>query len=231
MRDFAVLIPAYRPKRNLPKYVNALLKRGIAHVLVVDDGNGSEYEALFQQLVEFERCTVLTHPQNRGKGAGLKTGFHYFLTHFSDLSGVVTADADGQHLVKDVLKVGERLVKRPGAIVLGTRDFDRKIVPTRSFIGNTLTRRLVQLLFGLSVQDTQTGLRGLPTNELPWLIELPGEHFDYEMTMLIQCIKQKKRLVRVDIEAVYENEHISYFNTYGDTAKIAKHVCHEVFSK
>ena len=106
MRDFAVLIPAYRPKWGLPQYVNELLKYEIAHVLVIDDGNEPEYDALFQQLAEFERCTVITHPENRGKGAGLKTGFRYFLDHFSDLAGVVSADADGQHLIKDVINVG-----------------------------------------------------------------------------------------------------------------------------
>lgn len=229
MRDFAVLIPAYRPKWGLPQYVNELLKNEIAHVLVIDDGNEPEYDALFQQLAEFERCTVITHPENRGKGAGLKTGFRYFLDHFSDLAGIVTADADGQHLIKDVINVGECLVKRTDGFVLGTRDFDRKSVPTRSFIGNNFTSRAIRLLFGMYIQDTQTGLRGIVTKELPWLIQLPGDHFDYEMTMLIQLIKQKKRIIRFDIEAVYEDEHVSYYNTYEDTVRIAKHILREVF--
>ena len=229
MRDFAVLIPAYRPKRSLPRYVNDLLKNEVAQVIVINDGNEPEYDPLFQQLAEFERCIVLKHPQNQGKGAGLKTGFRYFSEHFPEISGVVTADADGQHLIKNVINVGECLVKRKCDFVLGIRDFDRKKVPIRSYIGNTLTSRIGRLLFGVYVQDTQTGLRGIATKELPWLIELPGNHFDYEMTMLIQLIKQKKRTIRVDIEAVYEEEHVSYFDTYGDTLKIAKHVCREVF--
>ena len=63
-------------------------------MLVIDDGNDAEYLALFQELAEMKGCTVLTHTENRGKGAGLKTGFRYFLTHLSELSGIVTADAD-----------------------------------------------------------------------------------------------------------------------------------------
>ncbi len=228
MRDFAVLIPAFRPKWNLPHYVNELLAKGVAQVIVIDDGNDEEYHDLFQQLSEFERCTVLVHDQNRGKGAGLKTGFRYFRQHFSDLAGVVTADADGQHLIKDVLNVGDCLAERRAGFVLGTRNFERKEMPTRSFIGNSFTSRVVQLLFGMYIQDTQTGLRGIATEELAWLLELAGDHFDYEMNMLIQMIKQKKRMVRVDIEAVYEEVHISYYNTYQDTMRIAKHVLREV---
>ncbi len=229
MREFAVLIPAYQPKWNLPQYVNALLKKGVAQVLIIDDGNDSEYAALFQQLDEFERCTVLTHDRNRGKGAGLKTGFRYFKKHFSDLAGIVTADADGQHLVKDVVNVGDCLSRSQAAFILGTRNFERKEMPTRSFIGNSFTSRVIQVLFGMYIQDTQTGLRGIATAELDWLIELPGDHFDYEMNMLIQLIKQKKRMVRVDIHTVYEEVHFSTFNTYHDTVRIAKHVLRETF--
>ena len=85
------------------------------------------------------------------QGAGLKKGFRYFLKHFSKLSGIVTADADGQHLIQDILNVGECLVNRKGVFVLGTRNFDRKKVPTRSFIGNTFTSHVVRLLFGMYI--------------------------------------------------------------------------------
>lgn len=229
MKNFAVLIPAYRPKWELPQYVNQLLKHGVAEVIVVDDGNDMEYDDLFQQLAEFERCTVLTHEVNRGKGAGLKTGFRYFRDHFPHLTGVVTADADNQHLIEDVIRVGECLSTGRAGFVLGTRNFKRKEMPTRSFIGNSITSRVIQLLFGMYIQDTQTGLRGIATEELDWVIELPGDHFDYEMTMLIQLIKQKKRMVRVDIAAVYEEVHISYYDTYQDTVRIARHVLREAF--
>lgn len=229
MRDFVVLIPAYRPKMSLPQYVNNLLKKEVTQVVVVDDGNDKEYDQLFWQLSEFDQCTVLVHEENRGKGAGLKTGFRYIKNHYSKLAGVVTADADGQHLVKDVLSVGDRLATREDGFVLGTRNFKRKEMPTRSFIGNTITSRVVQALFGMYIADTQTGLRGISTTELDWVIHLEGNHFDYEMNMLIQMIKKEKQIVRVDIEAVYEEVHISYFDTYTDTKRIAGHIIREVF--
>lgn len=229
MRDYAVIIPAYRPKEDLPQYVNHLIQEQVAQVIVIDDGNDADFDGLFQQLKQFERCTVLHHQENSGKGAALKTGFQYFLDHFSHLAGLVTADADGQHLVKYVLNVGDRVEKNKHGFVLGTRDFHRKDMPTRSFIGNKTTSRFFQILFGIYIKDTQTGLRGIATSEVNWVIRLKGNKFEYEMNMLINMLKKRKRIVRVDIEAVYEEVHISYYNTYEDSFRIAKQMIGEYF--
>lgn len=227
MKKFAVVIPAYRPKENLPHYVSQLIQEQVAHVVVVNDGNDKTFKDLFDQLTQFERCTVLHHEENRGKGAALKTGFRFVLDHLSDLTGVITADADGQHLVKDVVSVGQQLIKNKDGFVLGTRDFDRKEMPARSFIGNTLTSRVFQGLFGLYIKDTQTGLRGIAMSELDWVVQLKGNQFEYEMNMLINMLRKKKRVVRVDIEAVYEEVHVSQYDTYSDSIRIAGRMLRE----
>jgi len=230
MRKFAVVIPAYHPKDILPQYVDRLIQHGVEQVIVVDDGNEASYDELFHQLTQFERCTVLEHEYNSGKGAALKTGFNHFLTHDLDLTGVVTADADGQHLIEDVLKVGDRIEQNREGFVLGTREFQRKDMPTRSFIGNTVTSRVFQGLFGMYIKDTQTGLRGIATAELNWVVQLKGNHFDFEMMMLINMIKKDKRIVRVDVEAIYHDVHISHFATYKDSVRVARQMFREYIS-
>jgi len=230
MREFAVVIPAYRPKDILPQYVDRLIQHGVKQVIVVDDGNEASYNELFHQLAQYERCTVLEHQYNSGKGAALKTGFNHFLNHHLELPGVVTADADGQHLIEDVLKVGDRIAQNKEGFVLGTREFHRKEMPTRSFIGNTVTSRVFQGLFGMYIKDTQTGLRGIATGELYWIIQLKGDHFDFEMNMLINMIKKNKRIVRVDVAAIYDDVHISYFDTYTDSVRVARQMVREYMS-
>ena len=231
MKNYAVIIPAYRPKEKLLQYVEALLQHNVAQIIVVSDGNNERYRELFHQLSSIEFCTVLYHKFNHGKGRSLKTAFKYFLKHYSALSGVVTADADGQHLVEDVLKVGEHLERNKEGFVLGIRDFERRNIPLRSLIGNVITSRVFQGLSGTYIKDTQTGLRGIATSELKWVMQLKGNHFDYEMNMLINMIKKKKRIVHVDIAAVYEEKHISYFNTYKDSVRIVEQIIREYFSK
>lgn len=230
MRNYAVVIPAYRPMEELNEYVHELIRNGVAQVIVVNDGNGSQYNLLFQQLDQIERITVLHHEVNQGKGTALRTAFSHVLNDYPHLDGVVTADADGQHLIRDVLAVGDRLSTMKEGFVLGSRVFDRKNMPVRSLIGNTFTSRVFQVLFGPYIHDTQTGLRGITTAELDWVNQLKGDHFDYEMNMLINMIKKDRRIVRVDIEAVYADEHTSQYETYKDSVRIAGQMLKEFMS-
>lgn len=221
MKEYAIVIPAYQPIENLDSYILTFIQADVAHVIVIDDGNDAFYEDLFTRISKLDRCTVLRHTKNFGKGAGLKTAIRYFMKHFPDLKGIVTADADGQHLPEDVLNIGHHLEKLEDGIVLGSRVYDSKNMPTRSLIGNTISSRLFQLLFGVYIRDTQTGLRGITTSELDWVLQLHGDHFEFEMNMLINMVKKECRMLQVDIKAVYQDVHISHFNTYKDSVRIA----------
>ena len=63
-----IVIPAYEPGGEFVPYAQEVLAAGLGPVLVVDDGSGPAYAPVFAALAEMG-CTVLTHEQNRGKGA------------------------------------------------------------------------------------------------------------------------------------------------------------------
>jgi glycosyltransferase involved in cell wall biosynthesis len=129
--------------------------------VLVDDGSGPEFRETFEQASQFPGVQLLRHAVNLGKGAALKTGINHALCTFPGLTGIVTADADGQHHPETFAAVAETQREHPDALVMGARTFDAD-VPLRSRFGNILTRRLMQTLIGTKLQDTQTGLRGIP---------------------------------------------------------------------
>lgn len=229
MRRFGVVIPAFRPMIELPDYVRLLSLQGVPEIIVVNDGSEESFDDIFAEISEIENCTVLINEKNSGKGASLKRAFTYYLEHFSHLKGVVTADADGQHAVDDVLAVGDKLETLEDGFILGSRVFKRKDMPLRSWIGNRFTSFIFKVLFGRYIRDTQTGLRGITSNEIEWVSELHGDHFEYEMNMLIHLIRKKKRIVRVDIKTIYAEEHTSHFETYKDAKLIAKLIVRNLF--
>ena len=61
-------------------------------------GSDSSYDKVFSELSRDPEVHVIRHAVNLGKGRALKTGLDYFKRCFPDYVGVVTADADGQHL-------------------------------------------------------------------------------------------------------------------------------------
>lgn len=166
---------------------------------------------------------VLTHDVNRGKGRALKTAFRYVLDNHPELDGVVTADADGQHTVQDVTKLCDLLSSGGHRLILGIRDTRSAQVPRRSYLGNTVTSWLFEFIYGAPLPDTQTGLRGIPMVELPWVADLAGERYDYEFNMLITARRQNIDFTLTPISTLYfDNNNASHYRTFKDSFRIAK---------
>src|SRR5688572_199491 len=183
--DVAVVIPAYKPGVELVELVRELGHTPIASIIVIDDGSGSAYQALFDEIRSCSRVTLLRHGVNLGKGSALKTGLNHVLCDLSHYLGAVTADADGQHHVDDIVGVARQFETTPRSLVLGARQFEQRNVPWRSQFGNRLTRQLVRLLIGQHLTDTQTGLRAIPMEFIPVLLRIQSSGYEFELDMLI----------------------------------------------
>jgi len=215
----AVLIPAYQPDRRLLLLVRSLLELSFPAIIVVDDGSGSGHAWVFEELAKDSRTCVLRHPANLGKGRALKTGLSYFLTHFPAFSGVVTCDADGQHAPEDVAAAAGTLESSPSKLVIGSRRFSGS-VPLRSRLGNSLTRYVFALSTGRLLSDTQSGLRAMPRQMIPRLLELAGDRYEYEMNVLAEAAGTHG-LVEVPIQTIYlDGNRSSHFSPVWDSMKI-----------
>lgn len=219
--DIPVIIPSYEPDDKLITLLEALKQAGISHVVVVDDGSGAQYETLFERAEEMDNCTVLHHAVNLGKGRALKTAFNHCLWVYGEAPGCVSADSDGQHTPADILACMRKLWENPQALILGCRDFDAPSVPARSSFGNKCTRKVFRYLLGLSVSDTQTGLRAIPALFMKELMQVKGERFEYETNMLIETKNLNIPILEVPVETVYiEENKTSHFNPIKDSVRI-----------
>lgn len=217
-RTVAALIPAYKPEKKMLPLLRALREEGM-DVIVVDDGGGEKYLPLFEKAAEMG-CMVVRHAVNLGKGRALKTGLNAAMLRYENLAGVVTADADGQHAVKDILRVRDALLENPGKLIIGARAFKGE-VPLRSRFGNGVTRAVYRFVAGQKCSDTQTGLRGIPAESIPAILRLPGERYEFEMEMLLRLKQLNLTLFEVPIETIYENNNEgSHFDTLRDSARI-----------
>lgn len=218
MKDIAVLIPAYNPDGKLPPLVERLRDR-FDHVLVVDDGSTEGREVFPAIAPRVDR--ILVHERNRGKGAAIKTGLSHIMEAYPDVAGVVTADADGQHRIEDIVAVAEALRGRRNGLVLGVRSFSGKDVPFRSWFGNTWTKFFFFILTGLRIADTQTGLRGIPRGLFRRLLALEGDRYEYEMVMLADARHHEERPMQIPIATVYLDKNAtSHFNPVRDSIRI-----------
>ena len=218
-----ILIPSLEPDGRLPEYIRKLKEGGFAHIVVVDDGSGAGYQPVFDEVRAVEDTVVLRHEVNQGKGVALKTGYRYISENMPDISGVITADGDGQHTVKDCLRLAEELEKGERALYLGSRDFSLECIPPKSRGGNRLTSAVFKLLYGQYLPDTQTGLRAFRKEDLPFMLQVEGERYEYEMKVLIACSRAGIPMIPVTIETIYENDNEgTHFHPIRDSYRIYK---------
>ena len=214
------LIPAYNPSEHLLSLVRSLEVSEFSQIIIVNDGSDHVCRPIFAAVAKINKVTLLEHAVNLGKGAALKTGLNHALCHFGDRTGVVTIDADGQHLAEDAVTVAKVLEKNPDSLVLGVRRFD-KDVPFRSRIGNTITRYLFRLLIGQRLTDTQTGLRGIPMALIATILKIDSSGYEFELDMLLACKYGRRSIVEQEIATVYiEGNKSSHFHPVLDSMKI-----------
>lgn len=223
-----VLIPAYKPDDRLVALTGELRDKGL-DVLLVDDGGGETFAPVF------ERCRALgaqvaVHAVNLGKGRALKTGINAALLAWPDLTSIVTADADGQHTVSDILRLIDAVESHPDVLVLGSREFTGD-VPFKSRWGNRITRAVYALASGVHVGDTQTGLRALPRRSLEAMMRIDGERYEYEMNVLLKLRDMNLGVFEVPIETIYIDDNAgSHFNPVRDALRIYMVIFKYLFS-
>lgn len=219
-----ILIPAYKPDFHFIDFIKELKEKNLP-ILVINDGSGEEFDKYFDEAAQLG-AKVVCHDVNKGKGRALKTGFEVIKKEYPDADGVVTADCDGQHTTKDILRVIDSMSENPDAIIIGGR-FSKKDddVPVRSQIGNTITRLVFRMATGLKIRDTQTGLRGIPAYLFDKMAELKGDRYEYEMNMLLYLKEWSIPYVEIPIETVYfDNNKQSHYNTFKDSWRIFKQI-------
>ena len=220
--DITIIIPSLNPDEKLIRTLDGIIEKGFHKLVLVDDGSDAEHKQPFEYARQ-KGCVVLVHEVNKGKGRALKTAFEY-CAGCSDCIGVITLDGDGQHAPDDVYACGEAMLASDNqTVILGCRDFSEDHVPFKSRYGNWITRFAFLALCGIKISDTQTGLRAIPAQYLPAMIEYKGERFEYETNMLLEMKAQEIPFSEVKIETIYLDENASsHFHPFRDSIKIYK---------
>ena len=223
--NVCALIPSYDPDGRLISTVEELRAAGFRHIIVVDDGSRPECRPYFDALEPLD-CEIIHLPHNSGKGEALKIGFLTFLIQGWTDAGVVTVDGDGQHSGRDALRCACELLRHPKSLILGGRDFSGSQVPARSKSGNQAMTLLLNRLCGITLRDTQTGLRAIPASCLAAFSGIPGGRYEYETNMLLYCKRHHIPMVEVPISTIYIDSNAgSHYHPVLDSLRIGLSLC------
>ena len=224
LSKISVVLPSLDPDEKLHAVIEGLLEYGFTDIILVNDGSKAENLHYFEEEVAAHPDVIhlLHHEVNKGKGAALKNAFRYFLENRPEGFGVVTVDGDNQHHPEDTRRCCEHMMET-GKLVLGCRDFTLEHVPPRSRFGNQTTSAIFKIFVGMTISDTQTGLRAIPRSDLEVLTAIKGDRFEYETNMLLAMKSNGIPFDEVKIRTVYiEENKSSHFHPIRDSWRIYK---------
>ena len=230
LSKISVVLPSLDPDEKLIAVIDGLLEYGFSDIILVNDGSKQENLHYFTDLAaQHPEIHLLHHEVNKGKGAALKNAFRYFLANRPDGYGVVTVDGDNQHHPEDTRACCEHMLAT-GHAVLGCRDFTLDHVPPRSRFGNHTTSLVFKIFCGMTISDTQTGLRAIPRDALEILSAIEGDRFEYETNMLLAMKDNAIVFDEVKIRTVYIEENASsHFRVLHDSWRIYKLILKHFF--
>ena len=154
--DVWIVVPAYNEAAVVGEVI-ADLRSVFDHVVCVDDGSQDDTAAVALRA----GAHVVRHPVNLGQGAAIQTGIEYARSQ-PGAEVFVTFDADGQHRVKDVMRMIDRLTAEDVDIVIGTRFADQGVHSEVPVLKRIVLRTAVWLSprsRRLNLSDAHNGLR------------------------------------------------------------------------
>lgn len=186
MDKIAVIIPAYNEEASIAAVVEevhrASAEAGLYYwPVVVNDCSKDRTGEIISQL----SCTALQLPINLGIGGAVQTGFKYAL--LNGFTHAVQVDGDGQHPPVELKKMYHYMQQSGCDVVVGSRFLEGTGFQS-SFMrrfGIKYFMRLNQLLVGVRVHDSTSGLRMLNQKALAVVSsDYPDEYPEPEAVIL-----------------------------------------------
>lgn len=148
-------IPAFNEQSTIRMIIRAT-ERHVDEVIVIDDGS-TDATAV---IAEDAGATVIRHPRNLGKAAGIMTAFRAAAER--NASALVLLDGDGQHNPEEIPALLAPVIEGRADVVVGSRFLDvRNPIPFYRTIGLRVLNVSTHLGSGLRCSDSQCGFRAL----------------------------------------------------------------------
>ena len=194
-----VSIPVY----NEASTVYELLARVIAvpvakEILIVDDGSDQATKDILRGVVAYENVSLFTHPQNRGKGAGIRTA----LDHATG-DVVIIQDADLEYFPEDYMALLDAYQTHNTQAVYGVRDLSGRSPLMR--YGNQLLTLITNVLFGARLHDMETCYK-LVDRQVMQSLELTSRRFEIETEISAKLLLRRIHPVEVPIRYEHRDE-------------------------
>jgi glycosyltransferase involved in cell wall biosynthesis len=213
LSKIAAVIPAYQAAPSVGGVVRGALAQ-VREVLVMDDGSTDATAEEARRA----GARVISLPSNGGKGAALAAAFADLFGRGFD--GVITLDADGQHLPEEIPKLLQ-VAAEGGDLVLGVRDHLFGEMSGIRRASNRLSSKAISFAAGQRLNDIQTGFR-FYSRRLVETVGFPEARFEAESAVVVRAARRGFRVVTVPVRLGFaDGRTTSHYRPLLDSLRIA----------
>jgi glycosyltransferase involved in cell wall biosynthesis len=201
-RLLVVMVPAYNEVENIERVIQRIssLRPRLQElgfklkIIVVNDGS-TDATAHVAEAAGADR--VITHRQNLGLGAAVRTGIEAATAEGADV--FLKIDADLQHNPEDIPPVIAPIAAGDAELVYGER-FSKIAykMPWVRRVGNFAFRSLMRWLTKWPIRDSQPGIFAVRGDYLE-ICDIPGD-YNYTQQILIDAYLKGLRFAHVSVD-------------------------------
>ncbi|MGZ4691102.1 MAG: glycosyltransferase family 2 protein [Acidimicrobiia bacterium] len=192
----SVIVPVYNERNTVVEILRRMRAVELPldrEFVVVDDGSDDGTHSVLTQLGD-STVKIVTHPQNRGKGAAIRTGLEHVT---GDL--VLIQDADLEYDPDDWPKLLTPMLKGRAKVVYGSRiTGEHRNMLYLHWLGNKMLSLVTNLMFNTTLSDMETCYK-LFDREVLRGITLRSDRFDFEPEITAKVLRQGIRIYEVPI--------------------------------
>jgi glycosyltransferase involved in cell wall biosynthesis len=198
------------------------LKKQSLNCILVDDGSRNECRQRLQSIASSHTwITLLTRPENGGKGAAVCEGLQYAFQQ--GFSHALQVDADNQHNLDDIPHFIQMAKLHPHAVVTGVRLYTS--VPKSRRYGRIITDVWVWInTLSLTISDSMCGYRLYPLRETMELLSTTsvGQRMDFDTDIIVRLYWQGLAIKEISSTVLYHPSIESHFDLCKDNLRISK---------
>ena len=195
-----ILIPCFNEEETISEVIERVRKLRTTfekEILVVNDGSTDESEKIIREF-ENDEVYLISHPNNKGKGAAVRTGF-------MKATGQILAiqDADLEYFPENIPHLVQPILEGEAEVVYGSR-FLGTIRGMRILhkIGNIVLSTTTSLLYRTNITDVMTGHKAFAVQDMKD-IQLNCRRFEFELEITTKLLKKGKRILEIPIAYEY----------------------------
>lgn len=192
----SVVIAVYNEKQTILQILERVRRAPIAkEIIVVDDCSTDGTREILRSLPPADDLKVLYHPQNRGKGAALRTGFGAVA---GDI--VVVQDADLEYDPMEYPALIQPILDGKADVVYGSRFLGgpHRVLYFWHYVGNMILTTLSNMMTDLNLSDMETCYKAF-RSEVLGKIKLRENRFGFEPEFTAKIARARCRIYEVPI--------------------------------